>query len=399
MSESDHQTTNDGAATRSSLVYVDHAATTPVRPAAAELMSRIQHDAFGNPSARHHAPGRAAATAIDCAREQVAAAVGARPDEVTFTSGATEACNIAILGAMSRLLTQRPRMVLAATEHPAVLAAADFVGRCGGEISLVPVDSNGQVDHERVAHLLNDRTGMLAVMLVNNETGVVNEVPALAALAAQAGALTMVDATQAVGRLTLDRAQLGADLLAFSGHKCGGSKGAGALVMKRGLGLDPIVHGGGQERGLRPGTENVAAIAAMGLAVQYAADEARDGLQRSITEAFEQRLTEALPDAVIHGQHSVRAPGISFVGLPPPYPLGSTTWLGATNGIAASSGSSCSSGGGKPSAVLTAMGVDSSLAKQSVRISFGHSSTIDDAIAAADALVHSAQRLHALTTE
>lgn len=376
------------------MIYADYAATAPVRAAVVELVDRVRLDAWGNPSARHHALGRAARGALDLARERVAAGLGARPDEIIFTATATEAINLAMLGVMTRLLGSRPRVAVVSTEHPAVLQAAAFIARCGGEVVTLPVGTNGMLAPHAL-DLIDTQTGLVCCMLVNNETGVRQALDQVVAKARRCGALVLSDATQAVGRLLVDRMASDVDLMVCSGHKIGAGPGAAALVMRRGLGLEPQIHGGGQERGLRSGTENVPAIAALGCATELAAAEAAAGAptQAAATQVFEHDLRAGLPGVTMHGEGAPRATGIRFVGLPPPTPAGSSTWLGATVGVAASSGSSCASGSGKPSAVLAAMGVPEANSRQSVRISFGHDSSAADGAAAAAALIDAAKRL------
>jgi cysteine desulfurase len=359
-----------GEEAMSGTVYADHNATSPCLPAVAAAVAAALAAGLGNPSSRHHEPGRRALAALDHARAQVAALLGARDDEVVFTAGATEACNLALLGAAHRLRTDRPLCCTWEAEHPAVLEPLRAAARAGSLLTELPVDGDG-----RYAPLpAVARPGLVAALLVNNETGVVQDLPAIAAAAHAAGALVFCDATQAPGRLPLEVAALGCDLLAISGHKFGGPPGCGALWLRRGLGLEPLLHGGGQERGLRPGTPPVALLAGLGLAAELARrdlDARRDHLGR-LTARLESGLRAAIPGLVVQGAGAPRAPGTSCVTVPG-LPRG---WLGTLVRVAASSGSSCASGSGKPSHVLAAMGVPAADAANSIRLSFAPGTTV-----------------------
>lgn len=376
----------------SPLLYADHAATTPCDPAVAELVMKVLVDDWGNPSSRQYALGRSARGRVDTAREQLAAALGAHhADEVVFTSGATEACNLAVSGVMARSLRQRPRLVVLATEHPAVLASGRACAAAGADLVIVPVDQEGRVDPAALAAAIDDRTALVCCMLVNNESGVVQDVAAAAALAHAHGALLFCDATQALGRMPLDVTGLGCDLLACTAHKAYGAKGAGALWLRRGLGPEPLLHGGGQERNLRAGTENVPAIAGFGLAAQLSRERLADTAAHlsALTASLESRLRAADPGIVIHGAGAPRVPGTTFFTRPG-LPRG---LLAQLDGIAASAGSSCASGSGKSSHVLAAMGVPAEQAAGAVRISFGRGNAHGDGDRIAAAVQAGAQRL------
>lgn len=371
------------------MIYADYCATTPCLPAAAAAVTEALAAHLGNPSARHHPPGRAAQGLVDHARQQVAELLRVAPAEIIFTSGATEACNLAIMGVMASLLTTRPRICALAVEHPAVLAPLAHLRQLGAEVILLPVLSDGQVDLQAAGDAIDERTALVCAMLVNNETGVIHDVPALAALAHAQGALLLCDATQAPGRMPVDLPALGADLAAISGHKLYGPPGVGALWLRRGLSLAPLLFGGGQERGLRPGSLNVPGIAGFGVAAATAHQRAatRQAQLARQTTRLEQQLHVALPGLIIHGRQ--RAPGISSLTLPGLR----ASWLAQLTTVAASAGSACSSGTGEASHVLTALGVSPADARNSLRISMGELTTDDEVVQLGAALIRGAQRL------
>ena len=363
------------------MIHADHNATTPPLPEVIEAMVRCLRDGWGNPSSRQHALGRRALAILDDARQALAALIGAREDEIVFTSGATESVHLAILGVAQRSLPQRPLFAAAASEHAAVLGAIDAVVAAGGQRLCVALTGEGVL----VPTPLPDQLALMAVMLVNNETGVVQDVPAWSHRAHAAGAVLLCDASQAPGRLPINVTALGADLLALSAHKCHGPAGVGALWIKRGLGLAPLMYGGGQERGLRPGTQNLAGIAGFAVAARLALVELEQRRQHLelLTAGFEHALTEALPGVVIHGWSVVRAPGTSMLS----HAHARRGWLARLAGVAASGGSACSGGG--VSHVLSAMGVPADQAGNALRISFGRDNTAAEAAAVARAVVHS----------
>lgn len=373
------------------MIYADHAATTPCLPEAADLVRRVLVEEYGNPSSRQHASGRRARERVEEARARLAGAIGAASEEIVFTSGATESCNLAVIGVVQRLLSRRPRLVIGATEHPAVRESARACGEAGAEVVEAPVDAAGRLDLDRLRALVDDRTALVAAMLVNNETGVLHDVPAVAEIAHRHGALVLCDGTQALGRVRVDVAALGCDLLACSGHKVYGPKGAGCLWLRRGLSLAPLLHGGGQERGLRPGTENVAAIAGFGLAVErVCADlEGAHAHLAHLARLLETRLVDEVDGVRIHGADAPRAPGIVFASCPG-LPRG---WLSQLVGIAASSGSSCAGATGEGSHTLLAMGVRPEEAANAVRVSLGLGNDEDEVQAIAEALILGARRL------
>lgn len=371
------------------VIYADYCATTPCLATAAAAVSEALAAHLGNPSARHHTPGRAAQGVVDHARQQVAELLGVAAAEIIFTSGATEACNLAIMGVMASLLATRPRICALAVEHPAILAPLAHLRQLGAEIILLPVHRDGQVDLQAAGEAIDERTALVCAMLVNNETGVIHDVAALAALAHAQGALVLCDATQAPARMAVNLPALGADVAALSAHKLYGPPGVGALWLRRGLSLAPLLFGGGQERGLRPGTLNVPGIAGFGVAAAAAREHltARQAQLTRHTARLEQQLLAALPGLIIHGRQ--RAPGISSLTLPGLRP----SWLAQLTTVAASAGSACSSGTGEASHVLTALGVAPADARNSLRISLGEPTTDDDVEQLIAALIRGAQRL------
>jgi cysteine desulfurase len=339
-------------------VYLDHAATTPVRPEVRAAMEPFLGDeAFGNPSSMHSA-GRTARAALDDARRRIAQALGSEPGEVVFTSGGTEADNLAVLGsALAARTAGKPfRVAVGAAEHKAVLDAARAVERLGGEAVMLPLDSAGQVDPGAVDAALERGVALLSVMWVNNEVGVVHDVAALAERAAAADVTFHTDAVQAVGKVPCSVADLPIPLLSLSGHKLGAPKGCGALIVRGEVAIEPLLHGGGQQRGVRPGTENVAGAVGLSVAVE---------------------LLERFPDAVVNGSRSPRAPHISNVSIPGTDSEGLLMHLDLA-GVACSSGSACNTGSVTPSHVLTAIGVPAELATASLRCSLSHQSAASD---------------------
>jgi len=378
-------------------IYLDYAATTPVRPEVLEAMTPFFGARFGNPSSVHRW-GRDARTALDEARSRVAACLRAQPDEIVFTSGGTEGDNLAIIGPWrTRRLQGRNAVVTSPTEHKAVLEVVHQVAREGGEERLLPVGADGCVCLDDLDLVLDEQVAVCSVMWINNEIGVVQDVTAIGARAHAVGALMHTDAVQAFGKLVIDVTALPVDLLSLSGHKIGAPKGIGAMYIRRGTPFAPLFHGGSQDRGRRPGTENVAF--AVGLAVaaelQLAEREAECARLCAMRDALQRAIMARVPDAVVHGAAAVRAPHILNISVPG---TDSESLLMALDlaGIAASGGSACQSGSVSPSHVLSAMGVSRSLAGAAVRLSVGMLTTEADIARVSEvfpALVEKARRL------
>ena len=377
-------------------VYLDHAATTPVRPEVLEAMLPFFGARFGNPSSVHRW-GREARVALDEARERVARCLGAQPDEICFTSGGTEGDNLAILGSWRALRHARRAVVSTPIEHKAVLEAVHWVSKEGGEERLLDVDANGRVRTESFEALVDDDVALASVMWVNNEIGTIQDVPALAAQAKSRGALFHTDAVQAFGKVAIDAASMPFDTLTLSGHKIGAPKGIGAMFIRRGTPLEPLMHGGSQDRGRRPGTENVAMAVGLARAAELAVAEREEEWRK--LEAQRDRLEAALlarvPDAVVHGRGGARAPHILNVSVPG---TDSESLLMALDlqQVACSSGSACQSGSVSPSHVLAAIGVRPDLASAAIRMSVG-ALTTDEGITRVSelfpALIAKARRL------
>jgi len=359
-------------------IYLDHAATTPVREEVFEAMRPFFGPRFGNPSSSHRW-GREARAALDEARERVGRCLGARPDEVCFTSGGTEGDNLAILGTWRVARTHgRNAIVTSPMEHKAVLGASHQAVREGGEERFLEVDANGMVCEASFQALVREDVAVCSVMWVNNEIGTIQPVPRLAAFAKARGAVMHTDAVQAFGKLEIDAATQQFDLLSISGHKIGAPKGIGALFIRRGTPLEPLMHGGSQDRGRRPGTENVAAAVGLATATELMLGERETECARirALRDALETAILERVPDAVIHGRNGDRAPHVINISVPG---TDSESLLMALDlqGIAASGGSACQSGSISPSHVLTALGVSPDLANAAVRMSLGALTTAE----------------------
>jgi len=361
--------------------YLDHAATTPVRPEVLEAMlPYLGAETFGNPSSAHRF-GRAAKAGIETAKRTVAQALGAEPNQVIFTSGGTEADNLAVIGAAlaARARGAPFRVAVAASEHKAILAAAHAVVHLGGEEMLLPVDAGGRVDNAAFEDAVRRQMAVISVMWVNNEVGTVQPVRDMALRCREAGLCFHTDAVQAFGKIPVSLSDVPATLLSISGHKIGAPKGIGALVVRDRQAVEAIIHGGGQQFGLRPGTENVPGIIALARAVELAvAEQAELALcLTTLRDALEQRVLAQFPDARINGRTGERAPHVVNVAFPGTESEAMLMHLDLA-GIACSAGSACSTGSVEPSHVLTAMGVPAELGVASLRFSFGRSSEMAD---------------------
>jgi len=374
-------------------IYLDHNATTPVDPAVRDEMAACLGGAPGNPSSLHSF-GREARRVIDRARARAARLIGAQPGEIVFTSGGTEANNLAIMGAISAANRPRPHIVASAVEHQAVLNVCRHFKSIGSQVSLLQVDQEGLLDPAAAISSLRGDTAVVSVMLANNDIGTVQPVAALSSPARERGIPVHSDAVQAVGKLPVDVKTLAVDLLSFSGHKLHGPQGAGALYIRQGIKLAPIMFGGHQERGLRPGTENVAAIAGFGKACELAAARlAADAVHlEALRSSFEASILARVPTAAVNGRGAPRLPNtsnISFAGLDGELLAVNLDLLG----IAVSTGAACSTTDREPSHVLLAMGRTPEQARSSVRFSFGRGNTPAEALLAADSVVRAVQMM------
>lgn len=353
-------------------VYLDHAATTPVRAEVMEAMQPFFGARFGNPSSSHRW-GREARASLEEARERIARCLGARTEEIVFTSGGTESDNLAILGSWRAQRTSgRTVVITTPIEHKAVLGAVHQAAREGATERFTRIDENGVVDVASFRELMTPEVALCTVMWVNNEIGTVQPIEELAPLAKSAGALFHTDAVQAFGKVHIDAAAVPFDALTISGHKIGAPKGIGAAFIRRGTALEPLFHGGAQDRGRRPGTENVAMAVGLARACELAVEERDDDCSRvgRLRDRLEEALIARVPDAIIHGRGARRAPHILNVSVPG---VDSESMLMALDlaGVACSSGSACQSGSVTPSHVLTAIGVKPDLASGAVRMSLG----------------------------
>ncbi len=366
-------------------VYLDYNATTPVDPAVREAMLPYLGEHFGNPSSSH-VYGRRAREAVEAARAEVAALIGAAADEVVFTGCATESNNLAIQGVARALRGLKGHLVTSAVEHPAVARPCERVAEDGWALTVVPVDGEGRVDPEAVARVLRPDTALVTVMHANNEVGTVQPVAEIAAVARARGVLVHTDAAQSVGKLPVDVNALGVDLLTLAGHKVYAPKGVGALYVRRGTPIAPVLLGADHERGLRPGTENVALVVALGAAARLARQRgavAGERLRR-LRDRLHGLLSEAVPGLALNGAVDQRLPNtlhLSFPGV-----SGRALLVEAAAGVAASVGSACHSEGDAVSGVLAAMGLGPERARGAVRLSVGWMTTGEEVARAAGAL-------------
>lgn len=363
----------------SSPIYLDNAATTPVREEVFEAMRPFFGPKFGNPSSTHRF-GREARAALDEARERLAHCLGAHPDQVSFNSCGTEGDNTAVLCLWRALRTTgRNAVVTTPIEHKAVLAAAHEVAHQGGEERTLDVDENGVVTDTSFDALVRDDVAVVSVMWVNNETGVIQDIPALARRAKNRGVMFHTDAVQAFGKLVIDARAQPFDLLSISGHKIGAPKGIGALFIRRGTPFEPFIRGGSQDRGRRAGTENVAYSVGLSIAAELAVAEREQhwAATEHMRDRLQALLMAAIPDAIVHSCGALRAPNILNISVPG---TDNESMLMALDlrGIACSGGSACQSGSVMPSHVLAAMGVEPALAAAAIRMSFGRINTEAD---------------------
>lgn len=360
------------------MLYADHNATTPVAPEVRAAMACALDGSFGNASSLHSA-GQEARRLVERARAQAAALIGAQPDEILFTSGGTEADNLAVLGATQAAPSERKGIVTSTIEHQAVLAPCKLLQDAGRPVTFVPVDADGRLQVAALADAVKPGVALVSVMLANNETGAVQPVADVVEAAAACGALVHTDAVQAAGKMAIDVKTLGVSMLSFSSHKIHGPKGAGALYVKRNSPLAPLLHGGRQERGLRPGTENVPAIVGFGQACELAALRLAEDSRRlaALRDRFEAQLLARIGGTRTNGPADARLPNtsnIAFAGLDGEAITINLDMLG----MAASNGAACSAVDHAPSHVLLAMGQSEAVARSAVRFSFGRDNTDED---------------------
>lgn len=377
-------------------IYLDHAASTPLRPEVREAMLPFLSERFGNPSSLHRW-GRESRAQLENARARLAGVLGASASEIVFTRGGTEADNLAVLG-RARARRGAP-VVCSAIEHKAVLAAARAAEAEGTPLHVLPVDATGTVRAASLDGVLAREPAVVSVMWVNNEVGTVQPITELVERCGAAGVVFHSDAIQAFGKMRVRVDEVPVDLLSLSAHKINGPKGTGALFVRRGVELAPLIHGGGHERGLRSGTEDVAGAVGLSVAAELAAAELETEMvrMRALRDRLESSLRERIPDLVVNGAGAERAPHVLNVSVP-----GASAEMLLLSldmeGIAVSSGSACSSGAVTPSHVLTAMGIPAEAAGPSVRFSFGRGTTEAEIDRAATIVPRVMVRLRALAS-
>jgi len=379
-------------------IYLDYNATAPVAPGVADAVCRVLTDEPGNPSSIH-AFGQRAKARLDEARQAVAALIGAPASELVLTGGGTEAINLALRGiAEATELSGRRHLIASAIEHEAVLVTLKALERRGWRVTLLPVDRSGLVSPATLEGVLDDETALVSVMHANNEIGTIQPIAALASMARAKGALFHTDAVQSVGKIPVDVAALGVDLLSLSGHKFGAPKGVGALWVRRGVRVTPQLTGGRQERSRRAGTENTAGLAGLGVAARYAKDTMAESATRiaGLRDQLESTILANVHGTAVNGDSSMRVPNtsnISFDGIE------AESLLIALDleGVAISTGSACSSGTLEPSHVLQAMGLPSARTRNSLRFSLGPATTADEIAFVAAKIPMLVEKLRRLT--
>jgi cysteine desulfurase len=379
-------------------VYFDHNATTPVDPAVADVVMRVLRDEFGNPSSVHRF-GQQAKAILDEARTGVATLIGAEPSELVFTSGGTEADNAALRGAAEALEpTGRRHLIASAIEHEAVLVTLKALARRGWRTTLLRVDETGVVDPAALEDAITDDTAIVSVMHANNELGTIQPVAALARIAHGRGALFHVDAVQSVAKIPVDVRALGADLLSLSAHKFNGPKGVGALWVKRGTRLTPILTGGKHERTRRAGTENVPGIAGLGAAARLGREKVVHASARvaALRDRLEEQILATIPGTIVNGAREPRVPNTTNISFER---IEAESLLIALDleGVAVSTGAACSSGTLEPSHVLRAMGLPTHRAQNSIRFSLGAENTDHEVDYLMEKLPRAVEKLRTLT--
>ena len=379
------------------MIYLDYNATTPCDPRVVEAMLPYFYEKFGNPSSREHAYGRTAAAAVEQARERVAELINALPQEIVFTSGATESNNLAITGVAMARVPARTRIVTTPIEHKSVLEPGRRVDRFGCELVLLRVDRNGRVDLEYASEVITDKTALVSVQAANNEIGTVQDIATLAQLTHERGAFFHCDAAQAVGKIEVDVEAWGVDLLSLSGHKIYGPKGIGVLYVRGGrrrFPITPILYGGGHEDNLRSGTPNVPAIVGLGEACRILSESWQEEARRiaNLRDRFEAALKSHLPSVIFNGDSKHRIPGTTNVTFPG---IDAEALIANAHELALSTGSACNSGALEPSYVLTAIGMDRTQAYQTLRVGIGRFTTPDEIDSAVDHIVAAVNQIKA----
>jgi len=359
-------------------IYLDHAATTPIHPDVVEAMLPYFSDAYGNPSSIHSL-GQEAKAAVEEARDKVADIIGSQPEEIIFTSGGTEADNLAVKGSVHANRNRGNHIITTSIEHHAVLEPCEFLEEQGFEVTYLPVDRNGLVDPDDVVEAITDKTILISVMHANNEIGTLEPVGKIGQIAREKGVYFHTDAVQTIGHIPVNVDKLGVDLLAMSAHKLNGPKGIGALYVRKGTRISPFMHGGGQERGRRASTENVPAIVGLGRAVEIAQQEMEGEVPRltSLRDNLIRGLFERIDQIHLNGHPSDRLP--NNVNISVAFVEGESMAISLDlEGIAASTGSACTSSAIEASHVLLAIGLPGDLARSSLRFTLGRGTTDED---------------------
>ena len=378
-------------------IYLDHNATTPVHPEVLEAMLPYFKEKFGNASSIHGF-GREAKVALEDAREKVAEVIGVSSSEIFFTSGGTEADNLAVKGVAFANRKKGKHIVTSKIEHHAILESCKFLEKEGFEVTYLPVDFQGLVDPEELSKAIRNDTTLVSIMYANNEVGIIQPIEELCKIAKKKGVYFHTDAVQAVGKAPIELKKLDVDMLSMSGHKIYGPKGVGALFIRKGVRITTLSHGGHHERSRRAGTENVAGIVGFAKTLGLVVGEMKNQNThlKNLTEAFYKKLIESIPDVILNGDLNRRIPNtlnLSFKGVE-----GESVILSLDmKGVAVASGSACTSGTLEPSHVLSAMGVDPAIAQGAIRFSFGRDNTMEDVEYVADLLPEIVQRLRSMS--
>ncbi len=378
-------------------VYLDNNSTTPIDPRVAAAMEPYLHGLFGNPS-NIHSFGRECSEGMAAAREQVAAFLGASPDEIFFTGGGTEADNWAVKGTAFARADKGKHVICSAVEHSAVLASCRYLAAMGYRATYLPVDGYGLVDPEAVKRALTPQTTLVSVMLANNEIGTIEPVAEIARICREAGVTSHTDAVAAAGKIRVDVNELGIDLLTISGHKLRGPKGVGALYVRKGTEIHPFVHGGHQENGLRGGTENVIGIAGLGKACEILAVEWQRNAEheRRLRDRLEQAIVARVPEVLLDGHPTKRVPNVCHVCVG--YVEGEALLMNLDlEDVAVASGSACSTGSAEPSPTIRAIGVPPLFANSPVRLSLGPGNTESEIDRTIDVFERVVARLRAIS--
>ncbi len=359
-------------------IYMDYNATTPVRPEVLDAILPFYREEFGNPSSVHWA-GRAVSGAVEKAREQVAGLINCSPAEIVFTSCGSEGDNMALKGTVAALRDKGNHIITTAVEHPAVFETCQYLEKNGCDLTFLPVDGDGMINLKQLEDAITEKTILISAMWGNNETGTLFPVEEIGQIARKHKVRFHTDAVQAVGKIPVDVQKAGVDLLVLSGHKIGAPKGVGAIYIRRGTRMMPLIHGGHQERNRRAGTHNVAGIVGLGMACELAGQNLEENAERMarLRDKLEQGILDQIPDVKVNGHRTQRLPNTLNVSFA--YIEGESLLLNFDmKGVAASSGSACTSGSLEPSHVMGAMGVDVALAHSSTRFSLGPDSAEED---------------------